>query len=230
MRVFRPWLGCPRHFAFVMRVLTNPIHPPLQAENAATVAPKRFALPPEVRRTGKVLLHQQCWFWGKDIKSPQGNLLIGYGFKRHPAPAEQSGCTAYRLRLPNKGLLLLWGFGFYCSQPQHGGVIVGRYEFRPRLTPLVNPPMPVWESEQIPGRTLPQTTVEFSRALSLLARALRALSNYEEWITGEIGLDYRRQLMQEWDRDYVPVEGIAETWLALAERCERRAAKLTAAR
>jgi hypothetical protein len=87
--------------------------------------------------------------------------------------------------------------------------------------------MPVWESEQIPGRTLPQTTAEFSRALTLMANALRALSDYEYWIAREIGLDYRRELMREWDRDYVPVEGIAETWLALAERCERRAAKLT---
>jgi len=213
-----------------MAMLTNPTHPPIQSTAERSAGPiKRFALPPLVRSTGKVLLHQQCWLWGKDLRSPEGNLLMRYGFTRHPLPEDAAGCTAYRLQLTCGSVLLLWGFGFYFSSPpqaNRGGIIVGRYEFRPRLTPLADPPMPVWQSEQIPGRTLPQSTAEFAGALQLFAQGMRAIHAYESWIANDIGLAYRRGVMREWDRDFVPVEGMAETWLAMAERCEARLARL----
>jgi hypothetical protein len=36
----------------------------------------------EVKRFSEILLHQQLWFFGKDIKIPQNNLLVSYGFEQ----------------------------------------------------------------------------------------------------------------------------------------------------
>ncbi len=205
-----------------MSVLKNPVHSPIRPA-AEPAAPRfRFALPRDVRRLGRLLLHQQCWCWGQDIRRQGGNLLLEYGFERHGMPEEAQGCTVYRLRLPGRRVLLLWGFGFFFGQTGLGGLIVGRYEFRPRLSPRAHPSMPVWRPEQIPGRLLPQSDADFARALALLAQGMRAISEYESWVAREIGLPYRRRLIVEWDRDYIPAEGVAETWLAMAERCERR--------
>ena len=64
-----------------------------------------WRVPPSVIREGKLLLDQQCWCWGQDIRHPEGNLLLTHGFvrERHdtekdlsrytllpPAPSSQS--------------------------------------------------------------------------------------------------------------------------------------------
>ncbi len=210
-----------------MPVLTDPFHPRIEPPGERSAHRTRMALPRDVRKMGRLLLHQQCWFLGQDIKRTKGNLLLQYGFDRFSKPDDEPGSSAYKMRLPKRRVLILWGFGFYFGAAGLGGMIVGRYEFRPRLTPSANLRMPVWVSEKIPGRLLPQNDAEFSRALRLLAGGMRALSDYESWVAREIGLDYRRRLIVEWNRDFVPAEGIAETWLAMAQRCERRAEKIS---
>ena len=43
-------------------------------------------------------MSQQLWCWGRDIKSPQGNLLMNYGFERHRESGKgSSGSSCYRL-------------------------------------------------------------------------------------------------------------------------------------
>ncbi len=42
------------------------------------------------------LFDQQMWAWGRDVQSPHGNLLLGYGFIRTPAPAGCGSSSVYR--------------------------------------------------------------------------------------------------------------------------------------
>ncbi len=51
---------------------------------------------PELKKFGELLLHHQCWFFGRDILHPDGNLLVQYGFKRYKAP-KKTGTNRYRI-------------------------------------------------------------------------------------------------------------------------------------
>ena len=100
---------------------------------AVEVAPsiaKFTQLPSSLQKRGKVLLNQQCWLWGQDVRRPEGNLLLERGFERLRPPEEAGGATQYTLFLTNDLRVRLWGFGMYFGGVQ--GVYVNRYEFVPR--------------------------------------------------------------------------------------------------
>ena len=57
----------------------------------------------------EILLHQQLWCFGKDIKVPNKNLLVNYGFKQVRLPKEITGSTNYICRT-SEATLVLWAF------------------------------------------------------------------------------------------------------------------------
>lgn len=188
----------------------------------------RWTLPARVRRRGEALLHQQCWYWGCDIRRAEGNLLLEYGFEQFRPPDTERGSTAYRLEVSNGDSsarrLTLWGFGLYYANERHGGgVFLRRYEFEPKLGSEVKLILPMWTIEQLsPELRVPRGREERSRALELVAEACALIERYEHWVTGVCGATYRRACAARFRRAAFRPDEVTAEWGAISDECRRR--------
>lgn len=102
------------------------------------------------------LLDQQMWFFGCDIRHPEGNLLLTHGFARERPPAEVSnGTSRYTQHTPD-GRLVLWGWGVLWAPPSAPAVLLRRHGAGPRLLREVPDTTTLWEYKQadrLPART-----------------------------------------------------------------------------
>jgi hypothetical protein len=73
--------------------------------------PPRQYLSGAIQRRGSMLLNQQCWLWGQDVKRAEGNLLLLHGFDRQRPPVSQD-----TLLLAGNLKVGLWGFGMYFGE------------------------------------------------------------------------------------------------------------------
>jgi hypothetical protein len=182
-------------------------------------------LPPALRQWGEAMIHQQCWNWGQDIRRRQGNLLLEYGFARYRIPDELAetaqGCTAYRISLPKRASLTLWAFGVFCGDPQYGGMFLARYRFLPKRLDVVDLSLPIWSMDQLPQHYTPRSDEEWRTTITLLARALRWIGEYERWVIEICGLRYRRECLKRWEREMLPAEKAASDWERLAAACQQ---------
>ena len=185
-----------------------------------TVAPQKSArrlyLPRPARRLGQQLLAQQCWCWGQDVRHPEGNLLLQYGFERQRPPHEQSGATTYILRAMPDHCVALWGFGFWYGQIGRGAIFIGRFAFEPRFSTHTKPPLPVWMPSQLSELSAPASTCERRLARELLQKALCWIAGYESWCIQQTDLEYRRRCLEAWAQPYLPPEQVATAWKNLA--------------
>jgi hypothetical protein len=81
-------------------------------------------------RQGADLLHHQCWAWGADVRHPEGNLLLRYGFER----AALGAARRYVLKRGRR-LIVLWPFGMAFAKPcrtDAQAIFVERFSFEPR--------------------------------------------------------------------------------------------------
>lgn len=173
-----------------------------------------------------MLLNQQFWLWGQDIRRPEGNLLTEHGFVPERPVEGVRGSTRYELALEGGRVVVLWGFGLFYGDPDRGGLYLGRFRLAPRLGGW-EPPRGVWEPSRLPRFASPRGGEEWRRAGDLLIPALAWIGRYEAWIATTAGAEYRRRCLAPWPR---PVCGAAETaarWGRLSHRCDgaaRRAA------
>lgn len=176
-------------------------------------------------KLGQKLFDQQCWCWGRDIKSPQGNLLCQYGFVRLKPLPDQHGSSLYHWRdFSDDGALRrmvgLWGFGFYYATPQHGALFLRRFEFQPRWVFNTLPThalqaSPIWRPDQL---TLYASQPNDGMAV-LFKQALTWLAEYEAWVVQQRGHVYRHISLSQWlHRPVVPVRYIAASWRELGAR------------
>jgi hypothetical protein len=165
-------------------------------------------LPDSLRREGQVLLHQQCWNWGYDVRRPEGNILIEYGFTRVRPPGTVQGSSQYTWNGPLT--VRLWGFGFFAGRTLDRGIHVNRYEFLPRLAKM---DQDVWE----PAVLQSQCPHARGRAcLGLLATALRWMRDYEAWVLRQCGVQYRRRALAQWNKPCILPEAMPVLWDRLA--------------
>jgi len=162
----------------------------------------------KIQRRGKVLLSQQCWLWGQDVKRPEGNLLVAHGFERLRALAGISGSTQYTLSLPKELRVRLWGFGMYFGAAE--GIYINRYEFTPRTARFQEP----WQSAESMSR-LPR-----SGSFELLAQAAHWIAEYENWVLDAAGLPYRRAALSGWKETCSAPGSIASAWRRLASEIQ----------
>lgn len=175
--------------------------------------------PAEVRRRGPAMLNQQCWCWGCDIRRPEGNLLVQYGFSRERVPEGVLGSSTYRVCLPEARVVTMWGFGLWYGDGAQGGLYLPRVAWQPQLTTDIAPLWPVWQMTQLPPMAEPTTTAEWERATRLLAGAMAWIADYEQWVITIAGLEYRRHCLQTWRKRTLEAERFAPTWRRLAQRC-----------
>lgn len=145
-----------------------------------------------------LLLDQQLWFLGQDIRHADGNALTRFGFQRLRAPGATA--SAYVLLLePALGLVCM-GFGVYlgpvsfldetAAPPAGHGVVWRRHTRSPRLTrrglllPLRGP-------NELP-ETCEGTAGESRAALAISVRRLaRVFAAYEAWAITTLGPAHR---------------------------------------
>ncbi len=169
------------------------------------------------RHTARVLLDQQCWLFGCDIRRTQGNLLLAHGFTRHRPPAGVEASTQYCLELPNGCRVYLWGFGIFYADPEiNAGVFLNRFDFIPQLASQFELGASVWQLDDLPRLRSVRSTSEFRLARTLVPAVLEWIADYESWVMEHVGIAYRRACLERWAKETVdPLRTVAE-WRKLA--------------
>lgn len=173
---------------------------------------------PEIEFFGEQLLHHQCWFFGRDIHHPQGNLLIRYGFERCGTPDDKAGSNCYRLCGKEPLEINLWGWGVFFGNTSLGGIFIKRFDFRPRLFESGRLNEPVFKSEQLPPNRPPREGCEIKTARHLTVDFTRWILRYEDWIENECGKSWRRKCLREWNKSAFPARQIKHNWRELQNK------------
>lgn len=161
-------------------------------------------------------MHQQCWCWGCDIRRPEGNLLLAYGFQRRRPPEGVHGGSAYTYELDSMASIRLWGFGLFFRIRGLSALYVNRYEFLPRLAPSDQLPDSVFLPEQVPATLIPKNLTETEVAEGMLSRVMRWVAAYEAWVLDICGLAYRDSCLRGWDQPCIDPLEAPERWRSLA--------------
>lgn len=179
--------------------------------------------PDQFRPWCQVLLHQQCWCWGQDIRHPEGNLLLAYGFQRVRPPASIQGSTRYQVRISARSTVTLWGFGLYYARCGRGGVFLNRYECIPRFCHMAGFLENVWTKDALPFSCSAQCASFGDPDVNyLVAKAVEWVASYEDWVIGNFGVAYRRAVLKEWHEAALLPERVPEEWRRLADLTRRR--------
>jgi hypothetical protein len=164
---------------------------------------------------GALLLHQQCWCWGQDIRRPQGNLLLEYGFSRSRPPEGMSGCSRYCYR-DEASILYLWGFGVAFGCVEGHAIVLNRYSFAPRWYHSTASLERVWNADQLSETRPPAFKRQRNYARRQLRTLLRCIARYEAWVLESRGIDYRRSCLREWHRPAILPGRMPREWQQLS--------------
>jgi hypothetical protein len=178
--------------------------------------------PREIRRWVGALLHQQCWCWGYDVRCPEGNLLVEYGFVRKRPPVDCKGSSAYLLQRNQQRSVALWGFGFFYGDATHGGLFLSRYNWTLRYAATAQPPV-AWKIDQLHEFRPPRCGPECASALLLLEGALEWLAEYEGWVMQRRGPQYRERSLDQWPHSILEPQQVPGEWQRMAHLAPHRA-------
>lgn len=187
-------------------------------------------IPTGVRRRGRVLLNQQFWLWGLDIRRPEGNALIEFGFSRMKPPEGQKGSNTYVLCRADGVSIILWAFGFFYHRADAGGIFVPRFGFTPRLARFAGLPGEIWSATQLTTCRVPHGARQWARTHCLVIPALRWVADYERWVLEARSLAYRRACVADWRHTQVAADRLLGEWASLADDCDAAMGAFIAAR
>ena len=175
--------------------------------------------PADPWKMGQLLMHQQCWCWGQDIRSVAGNVLLSNGFQRSRPPDRSLGSTRYALRLPTAALWL-WGFGVVYEDRAYGAIYLNRYSFRPAYSERPFRENDMWNPQQVADSFTPSPLSARDAAAVLTGSLLLWIASYEEGILQCAGLSYRRATLLNWHEPAILPECVPAEWKALARSVE----------
>ncbi len=175
---------------------------------------------PRFTRIGAKLMNQQCWCWGCDIRRPQGNLLLAFGFKRLRPPADVSGSSCYRIALPSGHEVSLWGFGTLIAN-RGSAMYLGRYQFEPQICAAPGDTGTCWAPSELPPLRRPLSTRELTLAGTLSSDLLRFIGDYESWVAETAGLGYRQRTVDEFKNAAFSGTDAKLLWSRLAKQVAR---------
>jgi len=181
---------------------------------------KRLKIPNHSQQTAKMLIDQQMWCWGCDVRRAEGNLLLLYGADKRPSPNPRYS-SAYVFQLEGQAIINLWGWGVWLACPSLGSLFIARSRFNVFYTPEVIPIPDVWCKRDLPPMGLTESTVNLTHTHNLLAKALSWIGNYEVWVNTQAISDYRERVLTKWPqkRRYkggIPAPEMAEQWFKLS--------------
>lgn len=141
------------------------------------------------------LISHQGWLWGKDVRCPEGNRLIAYGFERMPAPAEGVDCTTrYQLLTPDRTILLWsWGYTIYCPDWSEA-IHVSRGGSGVHGVSLADFVTPCWSYDDVKKRWKALA----SDCQRFVPEVLAWPAEFERWVQRSIGPEQREQELRDW--------------------------------
>ena len=169
----------------------------------------------------ELLLDQQIWCFGRDIRHDGGNALLERGFQVERPPVGAVGGSAYTLTMPSGDRLILWGFGlcFGGGDPALGLIHLRRFQFHPTWRAEATLPGPAWDTTtRFPRFARPRGEPEWERVRRLTAQALLALADHEDWVHAHLGPNHRRACVATWTKARFAPGRVAPSWRALARR------------
>ncbi len=177
-----------------------------------------WSFPERLVSQGTKLLTQQCWYWGCDVRRATGNLLLAHGFQRTRPPTGVTGSTIYALTPTPDTQVLLWSFGVFYGQRDHGGVFLNRFRCAPLLTTTATLPPTIWQIDALPPLTRPSKPDQ-ARLGILLPALFDWICRYERAILTVEGLAYREACVAQWSRQRLalPAAGFVAAWADLAD-------------
>lgn len=192
------------------------------AADAVTQCPPQvrqgWCYPRPVQRFAEKLLDQQLWCWGRDILSPNGNLLMDRGFERHrEKDSDSKKSTCYRLD-DGERHVALWGFGIFYGERELGGLFIRRFGFSPVWYVGGVLKLGIHAPQKLPPSSRPKGTDEWARAHELSSRMMEWIADYESELLESVGLEYRQECIADWLRPITSAEGTPDAWRSLAAR------------
>jgi hypothetical protein len=169
----------------------------------------------DTKKAGHQLLDHQCWVLGKDVLSPEGNLLCEFGF--HQVRCPNGGLTQYELKnalgldaLGKDAHVYLWGFGVFFGGEEEG-IFLGRKDFKPSRT---------LGRVELHTKDYPDFNNETSR-LDLFLQGLAWFASYEQWITRRMPDKYRELCLATFPRKALPGREFSQRWRDLIHCIEK---------
>lgn len=169
----------------------------------------------KTRSLGEKVLHHQLWFFGKDIWHKDGNLLIRYGFERIGVPEGKEGTNNYRLVISDLQEIVLFGFGVFWGDKRFGGIILKRYDLRPKMLKYTTLDLPIWRSDMLPFCFQPTVEKDVDAANSMFRDFCGWILQYEKWIDGVCRTSWRKKCVQDWEKAEMTVTEIKSGWKQL---------------
>ena len=171
------------------------------------------------------LIDRQMWFFGCDIRHPQGNLLLAHGFTRDRAPADVPGGTSRYARCtrpsPDGARLVLWGWGALWISDDGDALAVRRHATMPKW--LVSAPdvTCMWRYQELDLLLERAPAFDTPLAPRRLADFANWVVTYERWVRQTTASDWRSRCTAERPRHIRRRHLIADTsyldaWQALA--------------
>lgn len=156
-----------------------------------------------------VLLDQQFWFLGHDIRHAAGNALERFGFTRWRHP-QGVGTSCYVLPQAPGQALVCWGFAAYLgavrfpdADPAGGdgepvgpaGILVQRHAMTPRVV-RTPPCVPVHRLTDLPRTRAPQSGRDWEAVHAGLPTLATLFACYEQWAQRALGASYRLETLR----------------------------------
>ncbi|MBA3824401.1 MAG: hypothetical protein H0X24_10970 [Ktedonobacterales bacterium] len=193
------------------------------------LAPASVAALPPATPPGQAallpLFDQQGWCWGQDVRHPEGNALLRYGFTRTARSATGSSGGTYT-HISRECTVVLWSYGLWYDAGGTG-VFLTRGTGAIEDTNHAPPPCTVNLRTDFP----PLVPVATAPAWRAAAAACRWMADYEAWIHATFGLPYRQTVIAAWGHWLpptvpwvrLPAETVIPRWHALAATFDHQA-------
>lgn len=170
------------------------------------------------RRVQAQLLDHQLWCLGCDIRSPEGNLLLAFGFERHRPPAGRTGSSAYRLRDAGRSsTIVCWGFGIAVETTDER-LFLRRHPF---LVEHYTGDARETIGFDLPARRPGLSLADDDAPRQAFASLARLWASYERWIASTAPATWRRQCWAERPRHVrralrFGADELERGWMAMA--------------
>jgi hypothetical protein len=202
-------------------------NPNLRPPRATPTAAPAFRLPKAIEKQGEVLLEQQMWCWGCDVRRQEGNLLLGYGFQKRQS-TDPRYHSAYTYALCTDCALTLWGWGLWLARESYGSLFLSRARFRVTYTAAVDLCPQAWEVNALPPLQQPNQALGWHNSILLLAEVAAFVAHYEGWLATQLNENYRNHVIAEWPqrrrhRGGIAAADLAQTWLNLSQALHKEA-------
>jgi|GEM_PF-897102 hypothetical protein len=144
-------------------------------------------------------MQQQCWLWGCDVRHNDGNLLLEYGFARYRPDNPLAGSSLY-VHTTATHSVMLWGFGMYVGDVEHGGAFIFRHLFDP--VAVSHPSAQIFTPEAVTHAACAPQAIHQHYLLT----ALSWITAYEDWVIKRMGMSYRHQSIGNWPKKSLQTE------------------------